>query len=108
MPMLRVLSLAAALGLAGGVALAQDGATKGVVIHDYAFAPATLTVAKGTRVTWVNRDDSPHTVTASDKQFRSPASDTDDTFAHTFDQPGRFAYFCTLHPQMVGTVEVLP
>ena len=65
-----------------------------------------LTVAPGTTVTWVNEDDSPHTVTEQAKLFRSAALDTSDRFTYTFAQPGEFAYYCTLHPMMVGKIVV--
>src|SRR5829696_6274128 len=42
-----------------------------IVIQNFSFQPATLTVKAGTKVTWVNRDDDPHTATATDKQFNS-------------------------------------
>ena len=79
-----------------------------VEIKEYAFAPATLTVAVGTRVTWTNRDDTPHTVTSAAEPplFRSGAIDSDDSFAWPFDTRGSFSYFCALHPHMQGTVIV--
>jgi len=81
--------------------------TVGVAIDDFAFAPATLTVAPGTRVTWTNRDDEPHAVQSSDRTtFKSRPLDTGDSFSRVFDQPGRYEYFCTLHPHMTGAVIV--
>ena len=59
-----------------------DGAN--VTIANYAFAPQSVTVTKGTKVTWVNRDDTPHTVVATDKKFRSPAMDTGESFSKVF------------------------
>ena len=79
-----------------------------IKIKGHAFVPATLTVAPGTKVTWTNADDDTHTVVASDKSFRSPALDTDDTFSHTFSTPGEFGYFCSLHTYMTGTIIVKP
>ena len=60
----------------------------------------------GTTVTWVNGDDVPHTVVATDKAFRSKVLDTDDRFAFTFTRPGSYSYFCSIHPHMVGKVVV--
>jgi plastocyanin len=79
-----------------------------VVIDDFAFGPATLTVAVGTKVVWTNDDADPHTVTseADPKLFKSPALDTGDTFAFTFDKPGTYRYFCSIHPHMQGIVVV--
>ena len=54
-----------------------------VVIDNFEFGPAEITVAPGTEVTWIHRDDEPHTVTsAADKPlFPSPALDTNEKFA---------------------------
>jgi plastocyanin len=88
-----------------GAARADDTA---VVIDNFTFAPATLTVKAGTRVVWTNHDDMPHTVVsaASPPLFRSKALDTDDSFSSVFDKPGTYAYFCGLHPHMQGTIVV--
>ena len=77
-----------------------------VKIDNFIFSPATVTVAPGTTVTWTNDDDIPHTVTATDKAFRSKPLDTGDRFSFTFATPSEYAYFCSLHPHMVGKVIV--
>jgi plastocyanin len=79
-----------------------------VVIDNFAFRPARLTVAAGTKVTWVNRDDVPHTATSKQKPrlFDSGALDTDDRFAHTFTAPGTYDYFCAVHPHMTAQIIV--
>jgi len=77
-------------------------------ITGFMFAPQPLDVPVGTTVTWVNHDPIPHTIAQSAHLFRSAALDTDDRFSFTFTTPGTFQYFCTLHPQMVGTVHVVP
>ena len=77
-----------------------------VRIDNFTFSPATLTVAPGTTVTWVNGDDIPHAVAAKDRSFRSKVLDTDDRYSFTFATAGEYEYFCTLHPHMVGKVIV--
>ena len=79
-----------------------------VKIDNFSFSPATLTVAAGTTVTWINRDDIPHVVVSSDdpRAFKSKALDTDDKFSHVFDTPGTYEYFCALHPKMTARVIV--
>lgn len=79
-----------------------------VTIDNFTFSPAQVSVAAGTRVTWTNRDDIPHTVTSSDepRAMRSPPLDTGDSFAFAFERPGTYRYFCSLHPHMQGTVVV--
>jgi plastocyanin len=103
-------------GVAAGEVLrpahAEDAVAKAqkanatVVIDNFTFAPEMLTVATGTTVTWVNRDDIPHVVAEKDLKFKSKALDTDDKFSHTFDMPGEFEYFCAIHPHMVGKIIV--
>lgn len=89
------------------VAMAKQGTIE-VVIADFGFKPAELTVPAGTRVTWVNRDDDPHTVTSSDRpqHFDSGALDTGERFDHVFAAPGSYAYFCTAHPKMTARIIV--
>jgi plastocyanin len=79
-----------------------------VTIDNFAFAPAMLTVAPGTKIVWDNKDEEPHTVVSADGglTFKSPALDTDDKFSFTFDKPGTYKYFCSVHPHMVGTIVV--
>ena len=75
-------------------------------IDNFAFGPKELTVKVGSTVQWTNQDDMPHTVTSSDGLFASPVMDTDQTFLYTFKKPGRFTYYCKLHPSMTGVVVV--
>ena len=79
-----------------------------VLIDNFTFQPATLTVSPGTKVTWVNRDDVPHTATSSTKPrvFDSGALDTDDTYSFVFSTPGEYGYFCAVHPHMTGKIIV--
>ncbi|HKV49146.1 MAG TPA: cupredoxin family copper-binding protein [Candidatus Acidoferrales bacterium] len=77
-----------------------------IAIQDFSFHPATLTVPMGTRVTWTNKDEEPHTVFSSDSVFKSKALDTDDNFSFTFSKPGTYEYFCSVHPKMVAKIIV--
>lgn len=103
-------ALAGALTLAAAPAPAQPASATAIVkIDNFTFGPQALTVAVGTTVTWINQDDIPHTVVATDgKSFRSKVLDTGDRFSFTFARPGRFGYFCSIHPHMTGTVLVKP
>jgi plastocyanin len=109
----RALVVAVTLGgltgmlLALGSTWAQD-AKKAVTIDNFTFSPAELKIPLGTTVTWVNRDDIPHTVVDTEKKFRSKALDTDDSYSFTFTTAGTFDYFCSLHSKMVGKVIVGP
>lgn len=82
-----------------------------VEIVNYTFAPKELRVAKGTRVTWVERDEDvagkgAHTVAGDGFGSALVAKGTE--FAHTFDRAGTFAYICGIHQYMTGTVTVDP
>jgi plastocyanin len=79
-----------------------------VHIKDFKYAPPTLTVHVGDRVTFVNDDDEAHTVTATDKSFDSEGLDSAGTWQHVFAKPGTYRYFCELHPYMKATIVVLP
>ena len=113
----RALAFAAggALCLAAGAGVAQQQQAAApqnqpseVAIQDFAFSPATLTIAAGTRVTWINHDEEPHTVMSADPKtpFKSAALDTNDKFSFVFDKPGTYKYFCTIHTHMAGTIVV--
>ena len=91
---------------AAAPAPATAPASAQVTIGNFTFGPDSLTVAVGTTVTWINGDDVPHSVVATDKTFRSKALDTDDRFAFTFTHAGTYASFCGIHPHMVGKVVV--
>ncbi len=75
-----------------------------VKIDNFSFGPGTLTVPVGTTVTWTNRDDIPHTVVSTEGTFKSRVLDTDDKFSFTFNKPGEYTYFCSVHPKMTGKV----
>ena len=104
-------------GISGFSVLALAGEMKGtgtsgagqnkIEIKDFAFNPQTLTVKSGERITWINRDEEPHTVVSVEKQFKkSPALDTDEEFSITAGSPGTYSYFCSVHPKMTGTIIV--
>jgi plastocyanin len=93
----------AALLLSSAAGMAEEATVK---IDNFTFDPPRLTVKAGTTVTWYNEDDIPHTVAATDKQFRSKALDTDGKFSFTFTTPGSYEYFCSLHPHMTGVIVV--
>jgi plastocyanin len=85
---------------------AANAAPPLVHINNFAFGPQTLTVRAGTIVTWVNDDEEPHNVTASDHSYRSPLLNTGARVSHRYDTPGQYAYFCSLHPHMTGRIVV--
>lgn len=102
---MKSVAVAAILVAAAGVARAEDVAVK---IDNFTYEPAMVQVKAGDTVTWTNHDDIPHTATASAGKFRSPVLDTEQKFSFTFTEPGRYEYFCALHPHMKAVVVVEP
>ena len=84
-----------------------------VTIREFRFNPAAAAVPAGTTVTWVNEEDSLHTVTAGTPEapstfFDSGEIDTGVTFAFTFDEAGTYPFFCARHDFMTGEIVVEP
>ncbi len=72
------------------------------------FTPSTITVVIGVNntVIWTNDDSAPHTVTANDGSFSSGNLEPGDSFSWTFTTPGTYAYHCSYHSWMMGTIIV--
>src|SRR5207244_7561584 len=78
-----------------------------IVIKDFNFSPMVLTVKSGEKITWINRDEEPHTVVSVDKQFKkSTALDTDQEFTITAGAPGPYTYFCSAPSNMPDIISV--
>lgn len=103
-------SIFAAAGLmmfvAVDVARAVPAPTAAVEIGNFTFKAPVTTVKVGTRVTWTNGDDIPHTIVSKDGLFKSKVLDTGDNFSFIFAKAGQFGYFCSLHPRMTGIILV--
>lgn len=97
-----------------------------ILIVNFAYLPAQLTIPAGTTVTWVNQDSVGHTVTEGNPNSPKPANlrtfDSADgtdgvnvitippghTYSFTFTTPGTYAYYCIPHPYMTGQITVTP
>ena len=119
-----ILSFVIVLALGGGVALAQYGSpmeppptpaatpapaaspVSFIHIKNFAFVPEKVTINAGDTVRFIQDDDAPHTVTATDKSFDSGNLDKGKSWTHKFDKPGTYAYFCAYHTYMKGSVVV--
>jgi plastocyanin len=76
-------------------------------IVSFAFTPRTVSAKVGQRVKWEHQDPGvTHTVAAVDGAFRSGELQAGDEFSHLFRTAGSFAYRCSIHPDMQGTVKV--
>lgn len=78
-----------------------------VEIVDFAYAPATVTIQSGGKVTWLNQDSTEHTATLDDGSFSSGDLAEGKLKSDSFKVPGTYAYHCEIHPEMKGTVEVV-
>jgi amicyanin len=87
-----------------------SSSTVKVTISNYAFSPASLSVAVGTTVTWTNEDSVPHTVTVTSGpvKFDSGLLQKGQSWSYTFKAAGTYSYYCSVHPDMKGSVTVTP
>ena len=87
---------------------ASAAVTKEVMIQNYKFSPAALTVAVGDTVKWTNMDTAPHTVTVTSGpvKFNSGNLAKGESFSYTFTKAGTYAYYCAVHPDMTAKVTV--
>lgn len=77
-----------------------------VIIDNYAFSPAALTVKVGTTVTWINQDDDAHTVDSTQGKFKSSTLNKGGKFDFRFTEAGEFPFYCRFHPKMTGKIIV--
>jgi plastocyanin len=94
------------MAASGGFAIPAVSATTHTIAMDGTrFVPETLTVQRGDRVLWVNKDPFPHTATA-EGTFDSKSVAAGHSWSYVASKTGEFAYVCTLHPGMKGTLVV--
>jgi plastocyanin len=88
-------------------AKAQKHPTRKVLIQNFRFKPAHITIKRGTKVRWINKDSTAHTVTANKKRsFDSGRLGPGKRYTHTFKSAGKKKYHCEIHPDMKGSVVV--
>lgn len=94
--------------------VAQKADELTVPMANFVFNPQEVVIPVGATVVWVNQDGAPHTATADDGAlFKSELLAKGQSFKHTFDKAGTFAYYCELHgsaggQDMAGTIKVVP
>ncbi|HYA60821.1 MAG TPA: cupredoxin family copper-binding protein [Candidatus Acidoferrum sp.] len=85
----------------------SSNATYTVTIRNFTFQPSSLTIKRGTTVTWVNEDSVAHTVTSDDGRFPSSGNlNKAETYQFQFNSPGSFDYHCSPHPFMKAKINV--
>jgi plastocyanin len=78
-----------------------------VEIVNFAYDPDPTTIQAGGKVIWMNEDAASHTATADDGSFDTGTIEEGKVKSESFKEPGTYTYFCTVHPSMHGTVEVV-
>lgn len=118
-----MLVLAGALGCSGGStnstltapqtqpaaqppAQQAGSASASIAIADFSFGPQDVTVAAGGTVTWTNNGAVQHTATSDGSEFDSGNLGNKASFSHTFNTRGTYAYHCSIHSGMTGTITV--
>lgn len=97
----------------------HGGPTASLTIQNYSYAPATINVQLGTKVTWTNNGPASHSVTSDSTGFDSGAltapmgngyggMTSGGIFQVTFNTPGTYTYHCMFHANMHGSITVLP
>jgi plastocyanin len=88
-------------------AKAQKHPTRTVSIQNFRFKPAHITIKRGTKVRWINKDSTAHTVTANKmRSFNSGRLGPGKRYTHTFKSAGKKRYHCNIHPDMRASVVV--
>ena len=73
---------------------------------DDTYKPDNITINKGDKIMWLNKDFGIHTITENQGLFSSEDLRPDETFEHTFETVGTYDYHCKLHTEMVGIIVV--
>jgi plastocyanin len=88
-------------------AKAQKHPTRTVLIQNFSFKPANITIKRGTKVRWINKDSTAHTATANNgRSFDSGRLRPGKSYTHTFKRAGKKPYHCEIHPDMRASVLV--
>jgi plastocyanin len=80
-------------------------------MQNTSFNPANKTISKGTTITWINKDSYAHTVTSGIRNSPNGLFDgrnigKNESFSYTFENEGKYPYYCEIHSGMSGTVTV--
>lgn len=107
--MISLAAIVLMIGISGcGAAKEEEPSTAldeyTVIIEDYKFQPAEITIKSGETVTWINKDSVRHN--ATDGTFDTGLLGKDKSAQQQFDEAGTYDYYCTPHPYMKGKVIV--
>jgi plastocyanin len=105
-PLAQVLLLIACSATAATTSVDSAAKTHIVTIEAMQFNPQALTVQRGDRIKWVNKDPLPHSATAAGAAFDSRSIEPGASWSYVALKPGNYAYACTFHPTMHATLTV--
>ena len=89
-----------------GAQLTQGATQQPVQIRDFTFTPGNLLAPVGATITWANYDSAPHSATADDETWDTGIVNKDQQASITFNAPGDYSYYCTVHPSMRARIQV--
>jgi plastocyanin len=78
-----------------------------IIIKDFAFSPTPLHIGSATTITVLNNDATTHTLTANNRAFDTGKLNPGARTTITIARPGNYAYHCSIHPYMTGTITVV-
>ncbi len=84
----------------------SSGDAISIEMKNFSFSPQETMIRVGTKVTWTNLDSAGHDVKGADGSWGSDTLAQGQSFSHVFDKPGTYAYVCTFHARMTGTIIV--
>lgn len=82
-----------------------EGNNNVVMINHFVFEPSEITIGAGETVAWKHNDNVAHKI-VSEELFESNVMNRGDQFTYTFDKPGEYSYYCSIHPSMTGKIIV--
>lgn len=91
--------------LTSQITIPQGAAAQQVNVY---YNPSPATVSAGSKVTWTNRDNAPHTATDLNGSFDTGIINVASSGSSVIKSPGKLSYHCTIHPWMTGMLQVVP
>lgn len=80
--------------------------SKIIMVNHFVFEPGEIIVNAGEVVTWIHNDNVAHKIVSTDGLFESDVVNKGAEFTYTFDKPGEYNYYCSIHPSMTGKIIV--
>lgn len=106
--MRRVLVACAALVLVGGLSAPANATTPTITVQNMAFSPRSLGIPLGSTVTFAFRDPIAHTTTSNQGFWNSGPKTNGHDYVLYVGASGTFSYHCAIHPDMTGSLTVMP